>query len=293
MIKQGSTLRIEMVRKRPNEAIKSTGKEGARENFAGAPNAMSAKSAPARSISVWLIEDNHSFRHTVVKVLKEVEDLDCARHFANSEEALEELSRGGAPDVILLDVELPGLNGLEAVKQIRFIAPSTRVIMLTVFDDHDKIFKAICAGASGYLLKTSPVEKIIESIREAQAGGAPMTPRVARSVLDMFTRISSPREDYGLTSREQKILELMTQGLIKKEIADHLSLSYHSVDTHLRNIYTKLHVHTRTGAVSKALKEKLFSRLSPNLTPLRSFPAMVIMMPPRKTVNAVSAIAFA
>jgi len=130
--------------------------------------------------------------------------------------------------------------------------------MLTVFDDHDKIFKAICAGASGYLLKTSPVEKIIESIREAQDGGAPMTPRVARSVLDMFSRSSPPHQDYGLTAREQKILELMTQGLIKKEIADQLTLSYHTVDTHLRNIYSKLHVHTRTGAVSKALKEKLF-----------------------------------
>ena len=162
------------------------------------------------------------------------------------------------PDVVLLDVELPGLNGLEAVKRIKSISPSTRVIMLTVFDDHDKIFKAICAGASGYLLKTSPVEKIIESIREAQDGGAPMTPRVARSVLDMFMRTSSPHEDYGLTTREQSILELMTKGLIKKEIADRLSVSYHTVDTHLRNIYAKLHVHTRTGAVSKALKERLF-----------------------------------
>jgi len=219
---------------------------------------MSAKSSTDRPITVWLIEDNHTFRRTVAKVLQEVSDLECTRHFPNSEEALDELTRGAVPDVVLLDVELPGLNGLEAVKRIRSISPSTRVIMLTVFDDHDKIFKAICAGASGYLLKTSPVEKIIESIREAQDGGAPMTPRVARSVLDMFTHAASPHQDYGLTLREQKILELMTQGLIKKEIAEQLSLSYHTVDTHLRNIYTKLHVHTRTGAVSKALKERLF-----------------------------------
>jgi DNA-binding NarL/FixJ family response regulator len=130
--------------------------------------------------------------------------------------------------------------------------------MLTVFDSHDKIFKAICAGASGYLLKTSPSEKIVESIHEAHAGGAPMTPQVARSVLDMFGRVSPPGEDYGLTSREQKILELMIQGMTKKEIADALAISYHTVDTHLRNIYTKLHVHTRTGAVAKALKERLF-----------------------------------
>jgi len=127
-----------------------------------------------------------------------------------------------------------------------------------VFDDDDKIFKAICAGASGYLLKTSPVEKIVDSIHEVHNGGAPMTPRVAHSVLEMFGRLSTPRQDYNLTSRETKILELMTQGLIKKEIAERLDLSYHTVDTHLRNIYTKLHVHTRTAAVAKALKERLF-----------------------------------
>ena len=222
------------------------------------PKPMSATSTLTRPIIVWLVEDNHSFRHTIVRVINQAQDLECAHNFASSEEALDELTRGAVPDVVLLDVELPGLNGIEAVKRIKSIAPSSRVIMLTVFDDHDKIFKALCSGASGYLLKTSPMEKIIESVREVHNGGAPMTPRVARSVLDMFTRTAQPHRDYGLTTREEKILELMTQGLIKKEIADQLSLSYHTVDTHLRNIYTKLHVHTRTGAVSKALKERLF-----------------------------------
>src|SRR5438477_5219946 len=184
----------------------------------GPPGAMSAKSSTDRPITVWLIEDNHTFRRTVAKVLQEVSDLECTRHFPNSEEALDELTRGAVPDVVLLDVELPGLNGLEAVKRIRSISPSTRVIMLTVFDDHDKIFKAICAGASGYLLKTSPVEKIIESIRDAYAGGAPLTPQVARSVLDTFSRLRAPQHDYGLTQREREILELTTEGLLKKEI---------------------------------------------------------------------------
>jgi DNA-binding NarL/FixJ family response regulator len=209
-------------------------------------------------IGVWLVEDNHTFRRTVARVLNQVPDIECAHDFANAEDALAALVEGALPDVILLDVELPGLNGIEAVKRIMALSPSTRVIMLTVFDDHDKIFSAICAGACGYLLKTSPGERIVESIREVHAGGAPMTPRVARSVLAMFGRISTPRQDYGLTAREQKILELMIEGLIKKEIADQLGLSYHTVDTHLRNIYTKLHVHTRTGAVAKALKERLF-----------------------------------
>jgi len=122
------------------------------------PKPMSATATTEQRISVWLIEDNHSFRHTVVGVLQSAEDMDCARHFANSEEALDELARGAVPDVVLVDIGLPGLNGLEAVKRIKSISPSTRVVMLTVFDDHDKIFRAIYAGASGYLLKTSPME---------------------------------------------------------------------------------------------------------------------------------------
>jgi DNA-binding NarL/FixJ family response regulator len=209
-------------------------------------------------VSVWLIEDNHTFRNTVARALARVEGVECSQHFANAEDALDALLGGGVPEVVLLDVELPGQNGIEAVRKIKSISPATRVVMLTVFDDHEKVFKAICAGASGYLLKTSPVDRIVESIYEALSGGAPMTPHVASAVLKMFSQFAQPKQDYGLTSREQKILELMTKGLIKKEIADQLGSSYHTVDTHLRNIYTKLHVHSRTGAVAKALKERLF-----------------------------------
>ncbi len=209
-------------------------------------------------VTVWLVEDNHTFRNTIARVLGRVEGVECSQHFPNAEDALDAMMGGGVPDVVLLDVELPGQNGIEAVRKIKSLSPATRVVMLTVFDDHEKVFKAICAGASGYLLKTSPVDRIVESIHEALAGGAPMTPRVASSVLQMFSNMAQPKQDYGLTEREQSILELMTQGLIKKEIADKLSVSYHTVDTHLRNIYTKLHVHSRTGAVAKALKERLF-----------------------------------
>jgi DNA-binding NarL/FixJ family response regulator len=217
-----------------------------------------ATRGPARHpITVWLIEDNHTFRKTVARVLNNVEGVQCSQHFANAEDALDALLGGAVPEVVLLDVELPGQSGIQAVSRIKAISPSTRVVMLTVFDDHEKVFKAICAGASGYLLKTSSVERIIESVHEALDGGAPMTPRVAKSVLDMFAQLSRPRHDYGLTPQEQKVLELMSQGLIKKEIADRLTLSYHTVDTYLRNIYTKLHVNTRTGAVAKALQERL------------------------------------
>jgi DNA-binding NarL/FixJ family response regulator len=216
-----------------------------------------ARLAQGAPISVWLVEDNHIFRKTVARVLSRIEGVECSQHFSNAEDALDAMLGGGVPDVILLDVELPGQNGVEAIQKIKSISPSTRVVMLTVFDDHEKVFKAVCAGASGYLLKTSSIDRIVESIHEALAGGAPMTPRVASSVLQMFSKMNQPKQDYGLTVREQKILELMTQGLIKKEIADQLSVSYHTVDTHLRNIYTKLHVHSSTGAVAKALKERL------------------------------------
>lgn len=216
-----------------------------------------SKQQPASS-SVWLVEDNHNFRNTVARVLTNVEGIDCSQHFSNAEDALDAMVSGGVPDVVLLDVQLPGQDGIEAIQKMKSLSPSTRVVILTAFNDHDKVFRAICVGASGYLLKTSPVEKIVESIHEVLAGGAPMTPQVANSVLQMFTKMARPKQDYGLTVREQQILQLMVEGLIKKEIADKLALSYHTVDTHLRNIYTKLHVHNCTGAVAKALKEHLF-----------------------------------
>ncbi len=228
------------------------------ETITKASKASAARLVERAPVSVWLVEDNHTFRNTVARVLSGIAGVECSQRFSNAEDALDAMMGGGLPDVILLDVELPGQNGIEAVQKIKSLSPATRVLMLTVFDDHEKVFKAICAGASGYLLKTSPVDRIVESIHEALAGGAPMTPRVATSVLQMFSKMAQPKQDYGLTEREQRILELMTQGLIKKEIADKLSLSYHTVDTHLRNIYTKLHVHSRTGAVAKAFKERLF-----------------------------------
>jgi DNA-binding NarL/FixJ family response regulator len=209
--------------------------------------------------SVWLIEDEESFRQMVCRILNRVPDLTCTGQFASAEHALDSLRRGEVPEVILLDVELPGQNGLEAVKTIRAISPATRVVMLTVFPDDDKVFKAICGGASGYLLKTAPSSSIVQSIHEALAGGAPMTPQIARSVLDMFARFGSHKEavDYGLTVREKEVIQLMAEGLVTKEIADRLSVTYRTVDTHLKNIYAKLHVHTRGGAINKVLKERL------------------------------------
>ncbi len=194
----------------------------------------------------------------VARVINRTATMSCEHSFSTCEEAVSALERGPAPSVVLLDVGLPRMNGIQGIREIKTRAPDTYIVMLTVYDDHEKVFNAICAGASGYLLKTADDQAIINAIREVLDGGAPMNPRVARMVLGMFTRLNEPaRRDYGLSARETQILELMSRGLIKKEIADRLALSYHTVDNHLRSIYSKLHVHTRGGAVAKALTEKL------------------------------------
>ena len=214
--------------------------------------------ARKRLTEVWMIEDNHAFRNTVSKLLNQTEDIRCTRNFPACEDALALLATGATADVMLLDVELSGMNGIEGLRKIKAITPATRVIMLTVFEDHDRVFRAICAGASGYLLKASPFDRIVESIHQVVAGGSPMSPRVATSVLEMFTKMVAPKTDFGLTERERQVIELMKDGLTKKEIAARLELSFHTVDDYLRNIYAKLHVHSQAGAVAKAMKHELF-----------------------------------
>lgn len=207
---------------------------------------------------VWTIEDNEPFRRAIVRVVDAAVGLSCPAAFANCEDALTAIATTSEPPaVILLDIGLPGMSGLDGIPRFVAALPNVRVIVLTVFEDDEKIFRAICAGATGYLLKMSPVEEITAAIREVLAGGSPMNARIARRVLEMFARLAPPTTDYGLTDRERGVLELMVQGLIKKEIAAKLGLSVHTIDTHIRNIYDKLHVHTRSGAVAKALKEKL------------------------------------
>ena len=207
--------------------------------------------------TIWIVEDHAAFRRTLVRVLNAETGLQCTRDFDSCEKLLAALARDDLPDLILLDVGLPGMSGLDGIRLIKERAPKTLVVILTVFEDDDKVFQAICAGASGYLLKTSSAAEITHSVRDALAGGSPMTSRIARRVLDMFSKFAPKQSDYGLSEREKEILQLMTTGLIKKEIADKLTLSIHTVDTYLRRIYEKLEVNTRTGAVAKALKEGL------------------------------------
>ena len=207
--------------------------------------------------TVWITEDHAAFRRTLKRLLSAEEGLRCTCDFDSCEKTLAALATQAPPDLLLLDVGLPGMNGLQGIRLIREKAPRTLIVILTVFEDDEKIFAAICAGAAGYLLKTSSAADVAQSVREALEGGSPMNPRIARRVLEMFSKLAPKQADYGLSERERQILQRMVRGLIKKEIADELALSTHTVDTYLRRIYEKLQVNTRTGAVAKALKEGL------------------------------------
>lgn len=208
---------------------------------------------------VWVIEDNETLRRTVARVLGKQKDMECSHQFDRCEDAFTVLLEGERPQVILLDLGLPGMSGVEGIKRIKASLPEIEILVFSVFDDNDRVFNAICAGASGYLLKTSNMTEIPEAIREVLEGGAPMNARIARRVLEMFSKVAPTNKDYGLTTRETEVLDQMVEGLTKKEIADRLDLSFHTVDKHIRGIYSKLHVNTMTGAVAKALKEGLLN----------------------------------
>ena len=177
------------------------------------------------------------------------------------EETLSALAAAGSvtPDVILLDVGLPGMDGIAGVGELRRVAPQARVLLLTVFEDEEKIFRAVCAGVSGYLLKSASVPEIAEAVREVQEGGAPMHPRVASRVLQLLrTAGTDPKEEgvEALLDREKQVLLLMAEGLSKKQIAYEMGISIHTVTFHLRRIYEKLHVNTNTRAIAKAIRDR-------------------------------------
>jgi DNA-binding NarL/FixJ family response regulator len=214
---------------------------------------------PNKKVEVWLIEDNEVFRTMVVRLINQTKGVHCPRAFGTCEAALEALKKGRGPELVISDVGLPGMNGIQGISKIKELSPETFVIMLTVYDDHQKVFDAICSGASGYLLKNSLEDNLSTAIRDVLQGGSPMNPRVARMVLEKFMRLSTPpKRDYGLSEREKEVLDLMAKGLLMKQIADQLSVSYHTINNHLRNIYAKLHVNSRSSAVAKALQERLF-----------------------------------
>ena len=205
-------------------------------------------------ITVSIVEDNDKLRGTLARLLDRSEGFRCLSQHANAEEALKELPQV-RPDVVLMDINLPGMSGVDCVRQLKPLVPETQIMMLTVYEDTDNIFNALAAGASGYLLKRTSTRELLEAIQAVQRGGSPMTMHIARKVVQSFqkTAATAPPTD-ALSEREQQVLDLLSQGLIYKEIADKLGLSYETVHTYVRRIYEKLQVRTRTEAVAKFLR---------------------------------------
>lgn len=206
---------------------------------------------------LWLIEDDDAYRDVIVRVIERANDFTCGGAFKSCEEALNSLDAESAPDVVLMDIGLPGMSGIEGVRQITSVSPGTHVIMVTVFQDDEKVFQAICAGASGYLLKSAKTSEIVEAVHTVLDGGSPINARIARKVLDRFAGMNAPEKDYGLSPREKEILHLLVDGHSMKQMADKAFISYYTVDKHIRHIYDKLEVHTQREAVAKAVKERL------------------------------------
>jgi DNA-binding NarL/FixJ family response regulator len=212
-------------------------------------------STHSKATTVWLIEDDALFRDTVAAVLDAADTVNCTGSFVTCEEALESLNaEDTSPDVVLLDIGLPGMGGLKGIPRLREAAPEAEIVILTVHEESDRVFDAISLGASGYVLKPSTAEGIVNAVLAAQRGESPITPRIARRILDVFKK---RKTEYGLTDREREVLELMVGGMTKRSMAEKLSLSVHTIDQHVRHIYAKLDVNTRGRAVAKAVGEGL------------------------------------
>jgi len=209
------------------------------------------------NINVWLIEDNLAYSNTISNLINHTEGMKCSHVFNMCEDLLNKKLLEELPDVILLDIGLPGINGIQCIDKIKKLSQNIYIVILTVYDDNEKLFNALCAGASGYLLKDSSPEKIISSIKEVRLGGAPMSMTIANKVLKMFSNFKPQKKDYGLTEREIEILQCIVDGLTKQQIAEKLFLSFHTVNTHIKNIYNKLHVHSKSGVVTKVFKENI------------------------------------
>lgn len=204
-------------------------------------------------VRVAIVEDDSALRAMLVGWLKEAEGIEVVSHFESAEKAISAIVQL-RPDVVLMDINLPGLNGIDCVYRLKPQVPATQFLMLTVYEDVQRIFQALTAGATGYLLKRASREELLDAIDEVHKGGSPMTCNIARKVVQSFSQAaSSAPESAQLSSREQQVLHLMARGYLSKEIADSLEVSKPTVNTYIRRIYEKLQVHSRAQAVAKYL----------------------------------------
>ena len=205
-------------------------------------------------INVSIVEDNDKLRGTLARVLDRSEGFRCVSQYANAEDAVAGVPQI-RPDVVLMDINLPGMNGVQCVQQLKKLMPQIQIIMLTVYEDTENIFSALQAGANGYLLKRTTTKELLEGISEVHRGGSPMTMHIARKVVQSLQQTApTAQPTENLSEREQQVLDLLSQGLMYKEIADKLGISYETVHTYIRRIYEKLQVRTRTEAVAKFLR---------------------------------------
>jgi DNA-binding NarL/FixJ family response regulator len=209
----------------------------------------------SKPITVSIVDDEPGLREHIAGYLTAAGGFHCHSTYASAEEALAHLPQD-RPDVVLMDINLGGMDGIECVRRLKSLLPDSPVLMLTVFEDTEKIFRALAAGASGYLLKRSSPAKLLEAISEVLEGGSPMSASIARKVVQSFQNTSKRgAEDSDLSHREQEVLNGLSEGLAYKQIADQLGVSIHTVRNYIRRIYEKLHVQTRTEAVAKFLRK--------------------------------------
>ncbi|HWD20002.1 MAG TPA: response regulator transcription factor [Verrucomicrobiae bacterium] len=206
-------------------------------------------------INVSIVEDDPGLREGLLRLLKQTREFRCLAHYPDAEIALKEIPQL-KPDIVLMDINLPGMSGVECVQRLHAVEPALRIVMLTVYEDPDQIFKALTAGAVGYLLKQRPSADLLDAIRDAHQGGSPMSSQIARKVVQFFHSGKAAGGEAGeLSTREQEVLNLLAKGYLVKEIADQLGISFVTTRTYIRRIYEKLHVHSRAQAVAKFMRQ--------------------------------------
>ena len=207
-------------------------------------------------IRVTLYEDNIDLRESMEVLLRGTPGIEFTGAFMNCNDVLAQMKEL-KPEIVLMDIDMPGINGIEGLKLIKKSFPEIEILMLTVFDDNERIFESICAGASGYILKTVSPAEIISAIHELHNGGAPMSPSIARKVLRLFPKTSTAAPVYDLTAREAETLSWLAKGYSYKMISEQMQVTIHTVNAHCKKIYEKLHVHSNTEAIAKAMNEKI------------------------------------
>jgi len=217
-------------------------------------NQIHSPDAPLRVI---IIEDLREIREGLTALINGTAGFRCVAAYGSMETALARIKRE-QPDAVLTDLGLPGMSGTEGIIKIREILPEIPIVALTIYDNNTEIFNALCNGANGYLLKNTPPARLLEALKEAVDGGSPMSPQIAARVVNLFRMFRPPEHaDYRLTPQETELLKLLVEGHHKKTAAREMKISFHTVSFHLKNIYEKLQVHSKTEAVAKALREKL------------------------------------